>query len=647
MRATATRRLNRMFLCVMATTVLATVALAEDKADLDAIAKIKDEGLNRSQVMKTLSYLTDVHGPRLTGSPGMRRAQEWVQEQLKSWGMENVHTESFKFGRGWDLKRHSTAMIQPSFASLIAYPKAWTPGTKGRVRAEAVRVDIRTEADLVKYHGKLKGLIVFSRPPREVQARFTPLARRYTDEELTRLAQAPSFGQGGRFGGAFGGPFGGPGGPGGPGPQAGPGGPGANGTQAGPAGPGGPGAQAGPGGPGRPGQQAGPGGPGRAGGPGGFPNRQLQRKIDAFWLAEGVAALVEPSRGDGGTVFVQSGGDYAKGAPPTVPQLTMAVEHYNRICRILDTNTKVKLEIDVSATFLDQDLNDYNVIAEIPGTDKKDEVVMVGGHFDSWHAGTGATDNAAGSAVAMEVLRILKATGLRPRRTIRLALWSGEEQGLLGSRAYVDTHFATRPTPPTPTPGNTPPPTSGNGTSSGAPATGAAEAAPAAPPAGGGAPDGGGFRRGFQAPPILKPEHAKLSAYWNLDNGTGKIRGIYLQGNEALRPIFTAWLEPFKDMGATTITIRNTGGTDHQSFDGVGLPGFQFIQDEIDYESRTHHSNMDVYDRLQSADLMQAAVIEAAIVYHTAMRDELLPRKPLRSQPPRPAGGATQASAPR
>jgi carboxypeptidase Q len=642
MRASAAHTLRRVFLCVMATAIVATVALAEDKADLDAIAKIKDEGMNRSQVMKTLSYLTDVHGPRLTGSPGIRRAQDWAQQQLQEWGMENVHTEAFKFGRGWDLKRFSSAMIQPTFSQLIAYPKAWTPGTKGRVRAEAVRVDIRTEADLAKYHGKLKGLIVLPRPPREVQARFTPLARRYTDDELGKLAQAPAFGRGGRVGGQFGGAFGGQGG------QGGPGRPGAPGAQAGPGGPVAPGAQAGPGGPGRPGQQAGPGGPGRAGGPGGFPNRQLQRKIDAFWVAEGVAAVIEPSRGDGGTVFVQSGGDYAKGAAPVAPQLIMAAEHYNRICRILETNTKVKLEVEVSAAFLDQDLHGYNVIAEIPGTDKKDEVVMVGGHFDSWHAGTGATDNAAGSAVAMEVLRILKASGLQPRRTIRLALWSGEEEGLLGSRAYVDAHFATRSTPPAGggAPGSAPPPANGGASTGDAPSGGTGAAAAPTPPANGGEP-GGGFRRGSQAPLILKPEYAKLSAYWNLDNGTGKIRGIYLQGNEALRPIFAAWLAPFQDMGASTLTIRNTGGTDHQSFDGVGLPGFQFIQDEIDYESRTHHSNMDLYDRLQSADLMQAAVIEASLVYQTAMRDELLPRKPQRSQPPRPTGGATQASAQR
>jgi hypothetical protein len=334
------------------------------------------------------------------------------------------------------------------------------------------------------------------------------------------------------------------------------------------------------------------------------PNRQLQRKILDFFVQEGVAAVLDAGRGDGGTVFVASGGDRGKQAPAVPPQVTLAVEPYNRICRILDKKINVTLEIEVQADFLSQDTDDFDFVADFPGTDKKDELVMLGAHFDSWHGGTGATDNAAGSAVAMEAIRILKAAGLQPRRTIRIALWGGEEEGLLGSRAYVGEHFASRPAPPA------------------------------------------NIERGSEeyfkwmqsqqmTPPTLKPDYAKLSGYWNYDNGTGKIRGIYLQGNEEVRPIFDAWLAPFKDMGATTLTIRNTGGTDHQSFDGVGLPGFQFIQDVIEYDTRTHHSTADVYDRIQRGDVMQSAVIMASMVYHTAMRDDLLPRKPMPKPRPR------------
>jgi hypothetical protein len=434
-------------------------------------------------------------------------------------------------------------MLEPTYAPLIAYPKAWSPGTNGAVRAEAIRADINAESDFEKYRGKLKGLFVLTASPRDVEAIFDPLARRFNDEELRSIGLMPDPAQAGRFGQQF----------------------------------------------------------RRPGGPGGPPNRQLARKINAFYVAEGVAALVDPGRGSGGTVFVGSGGERGKNAPPVPPQVTVAVEHYNRICRILEKKMKVMLEVEVDARFLDQDTSDYNVIAELPGTDKKDELVMVGAHFDSWHSGTGATDNAAGSAVAMEAMRILKAAGLRPRRTVRLGLWSGEEQGLLGSRAYVNEHFASRPTPPEDM-------------------DRASEE----------------YRRLMEAPPALKRDHARFAGYWNVDNGTGKIRGIYLQGNEEVRPIFEAWLAPFKDMGAATLSIRNTGGTDHLSFDGVGLPGFQFIQDAVEYDTRTHHSNMDVYDRIQRGDMMQAAVIEAAMVYHTAMRDDKLPRKPLPRPQPRP-----------
>ncbi|HEV8131012.1 MAG TPA: M20/M25/M40 family metallo-hydrolase [Acidobacteriota bacterium] len=516
------------------------LVLATESLDLTTIWKIKDEGLNRSQVMETLSYLTDVYGPRLTGSPNIRKAQEWAQKRLKEWGLVNVHEESYgPFGNGWALEHLSAEMLQPTYQPLIAFPKSWTPGTSGPVTANATTVTIEKESDFDKYRGKLKGMFVLTQPEREVNPITSPPAKRYNDEDLREIAQAPDPGARRGF------------------PQ------------------------------GRPAFNFDP---------------QFQKKLNEFYIAEGIAALLEPGRGDGGTIFVQSGGQRTPEAPPVPPQLVIAVEHYNRMVRILQKGIPVQLRIDVQARFYDQDQNAYNVIGEIPGTDKKDELVMLGAHFDSHHSGTGATDNAAGSAVAMEAVRILKTIGAQPRRTIRIALWSGEEQGLLGSRAYVSDHFASRPQ------------------SENQRQQGAAE--------------GSGGQRPQQSnqppPPItLKPEYSKLSAYFNLDNGTGKARGVYLQGNEEARGIFNSWMEPFHDMGMTTLSIRNTGGTDHLSFDAVGLPGFQFIQDPVEYGTRTHHSNMDVYDRIQRGDMMQASVIMASFVWEAGIRDQKFPRKPL------------------
>jgi hypothetical protein len=356
----------------------------------------------------------------------------------------------------------------------------------------------------------------------------------------------------------------------------------------------------------------------------------LQNRKWAMIYEEGAAVVLEPGRGDGGTVFVgsatmprgRSGGEGRSDAPPAderppnpggttpstrgprpwaadaapiVPQVVVAAEHYNRVIRMLKKGAPVELEIDIASRYHTDDLMSYNVVAEIPGSDLADEIVMLGGHFDSWHAGTGATDNAVGCGVALEAVRILQATGLKPRRTIRIALWTGEEQGLLGSKAYVAEHFGRA----------------------------------IAPPSSGRGERGDRSRERSPTKYELKPGHEKFSAYFNLDNGTGNIRGVYLQGNDAMRPIFRAWLAPFAEMGASTIAQTNTGGTDHLSFDAVGLPGFQFIQDPLEYDSRTHHSSMDVYDRVQADDMKQAAVIMASFVYHAAMRDEKLPRKPL------------------
>jgi carboxypeptidase Q len=489
-----------------------------EKLDLDAIYKIKDEGLQRSKVMEIESYLTDVYGPRLTGSPNIKEAADWAQKTMKEWGLANVKTEAWPFGRGWQNQRFVANAVTPRAYPLIAYPKAWTPGTNGPVTGEAVMAVIASDKDFDTYRGKLRDKFALSVAMREVPPQFEAPGHRYTEAELADLAKQPAGG--------------------------------------------------------------GRGGRGR-----GNVDQDFARRRTQFWLDEGVAAVLDFSnRGDGGTLFVQGGGPRDAKQPPVPAQVTLAVEHYGRIWRTLEKKIPVTLTMDIDNKFFDTDLNAFNIVGDIPGTDKADEVVMLGAHFDSWHTGTGATDNAAGSAVMMEAMRILKSTGVKLRRTVRIGLWGGEEQGLLGSKEYVKAHF------------------------------------------------------GDPATMQLKPDHAKFAGYFNVDNGTGVIRGVYLQGNEAVAPIFQVWMEPFRNMGMTTLTIRNTGGTDHLSYDAVGLPGFQFIQDEVEYDSRTHHSNMDMYERVQATDMMRNAVIVAAFVYNTANRDEKLPRKPL---PRAPAGRGT------
>jgi hypothetical protein len=586
---------------------------AAPKASTDPIDRIKEEGLKRSQVMATLSYLTDVIGPRLTGSPNMKRANEWTRDKLTAWGLANARLEAWgPFGRGWSLKRFSAQVIEPQCIPLIAYPKAWSPSTEGTLVARVVYFDATSEADFSRFKGKLKGAIVLTAPARDIAAHFEPLAARKTDSELLELADAAepnARGFGRRNAQAQQGQA--PGQGRGPTPAT------AALINANPAGrDNGRAAAAQP----RPGrfQMT----------PERLAQMELARKKSRFLAEEGAALLVDPSqRGDGGTLFVQSASvpgaspfpmpgqgpgarrnsPWDKDAPKITPQIVMAQEHYNRLVRMIQQGERPKMVVDLSVQFHDDDPMAYNTVAEIPGADLKDEVVMLGGHMDSWHSGTGATDNGAGVAVAMEAVRILEALDLKPRRTIRIGLWSGEEEGLLGSRAFVTQHFGRSPSsmfgPPTAGPASAASASpNGNGSNSSSSA-GTTDAAP-------------------------KPEYAKFSAYFNLDNGTGKVRGVYLQGNDAVRPIFRKWLQPFREMGASTLTISNTGGTDHQSFDGIGLPGFQFIQDEIEYESRTHHSNQDVYDRIQAEDMKQAAVIMASFVYNTAMMDEKLPRKP-------------------
>lgn len=514
------------------------VSKPESKKDVPGpIERIREEGLKRSQVMTTLSRLTDVIGPRLTGSPALKRANEWTRDKMSEWGLKDAHLEAWgPFGRGWSLEKFSAQVVEPHCIPLIAMPKAWSPGLDGTCVAEVVALDAKTDEDLAKFKGQLKGKAVLVNPARDVPARFEPLATRLTDTELLELANAPEPGQGRRR-------------------------------------------------PNRPMDRS---------------EQERARKTLKFLIDEGAAILIEGSaRGDGGTLFVAGASipgsepptftgesnrprisAWSKDAPKTIPQVVVAKEHYNRMLRMLQQGEHLKVAVDLAVRFHeDDDLKAYNTVAEIPGGELKNELVMLGAHLDSWHGGTGATDNAAGVAVCMEAVRILQALKLQPRRTIRVGLWTGEEEGLLGSKAYVAEHF-------------------------------------------------GKDAADRDSHSDKKVAHEAFSGYFNLDNGTGKVRGVYLQGNDAARGIFRPWLAPFQDLGATTLTLANTGGTDHLSFDAAGLPGFQFVQDVVEYNTRTHHSNQDVYDRAQADDLKQASVLMAAFIYNAANRDEKLPRKP-------------------
>lgn len=488
---------------------------AAEPVDRAAVQRIREEAFERSQVMHIASMLTDRYGPRLTGSPAAVAGGNWVIAALRNWGITTGRMEPWgPFGRGWTNERTSVHVIAPVTFPVLAMSSAWTPGTNGPVTADVVMIQADSAADLARYRGQLRGKIVMTTPMRPVSPNWEPLAHRFTEAELLRMADAPL-------------PV--------------------------------------------------PPGAGPAGGPGGNPALAQMQALNtartALFREEGVAAILQPNRGDGGTVFVSGGGGSRDpNNPAPYPTVVLGIEHYGRIARLLELGETVRMELDIRNTFHDENLNSFNVLAEIPGTDKADEVVMIGAHFDTWHGGTSATDNSSGSAVMIEAMRILKTLDLPLRRTVRLGLWMGEEQGLIGSRMYVEEHF---------------------GNAQGERQTG----------------------------------HGRISAYYNMDNGTGAFRGVYLQGNEAVAPIFRAWLAPFADKGVTTLTRANTGGTDHLSFDRVGIPGFQFIQDPMEYSTRTHHSTMDTFERLQADDLMLNAAVIAAFVYHTANREELLPRK--------------------
>ncbi len=482
--------------------------VAQEKVDLPVLQRIRDEGFQHSHIDALAHHLADVIGPRLTGSTAMKTANEWTADELRSWGVRNVVVEPWgEFGRGWERVAFSGRMVAPFVQPLDAQPLAWTGSTRGTVSGPAVIVEAETPADLARYHGKLKGAFVLMQPPPAIAPEWDAPARRFAADSL--LAPTPAR------------------------------------TPAE--------------------QQA---------------MRQRREQMyarfreraavmaaaDSTLRAEGAAVVLAPSRR--GYALLQVQGDNRARDPKTpipLPQLVLAQEQYGEIWRDVKDGVPVTLETNIQNRFLDRDLQAYNTLGDIPGTDRADEYVMLGAHLDSWQGGTGATDNGAGTLVMLEAMRILRALDLHPRRTIRIGLWSGEEQGLLGSRGWVAKH------------------------------------------------------------PELLPE---ISAYVNVDNGTGRLRGIWDQSNEKAIPVFEQILWPFRDLGIVAVRHGDTGGTDHLSFDAAGVPGFNFIQDPIDYSTRTHHSNVDTFERLQLDDLRQAAVIVAATVYTLANRDEMMPRKP-------------------
>lgn len=526
-----------------AATPAPTRAGAGAALDYETIGKIREEGLTRSQVMDHVSWLADVYGPRLTGSPNILHASDWAIKKFTEWGLANAHREYWRFGRSWSLVRFHASLIEPAAQPIIGFPDSWSPGTNGLVSGDVVSVAIQREQDFEKYRGKLKGKILLSQPAREVPMLEGPIILRMTEKDFAEAAETPI-----------------------PRPRAG-----------------------------------GPGGPG-----GRFGNAAFRARLAEFYATEGVIAVLErgsdsvmaaggsdlswqQQHPDGGTIFP---GTLPRDAANAVPTVTLAVEHYNRMMRILEKGIPVKMELQIDATFHEESSstpNGFNTIAELPGSDPvlKREIVMLGAHFDSHPFATGATDNATGSAAMMEALRILKAVGANPRRTIRIGLWAGEEQGLLGSRAYVKEHFAD-------------------------PAT-----------------------------MTLKPEHELISAYFNSDNGTGRVRGIWMQGNLAVTPIFEQFIAPLRDLGVVALGPRSVSSTDHVAFDAVGIPAFQVMVDRLEYNSRTHHSTMDVVDRVQRDDMVQQATVLAVLAYETAQRDDKLPRKALpHPQPARTPGGA-------
>ncbi|HUE84910.1 MAG TPA: M20/M25/M40 family metallo-hydrolase [Vicinamibacterales bacterium] len=506
--------------------VLGATASTQSPVDLGTVARIKQEALTNSQAMDHVSWLSDVYGPRVTGTPNYARAAEWAMKRMTEWGLANVHQERFAFGQGWRVERFSAHIVAPEPQPIIGFPRTYSPSTSGPVTADVVRVDIRTDADFARYQGQLKGKIVLPQPARAVRMLEDRIVLRMNEQDIAEALTTPI-----------------PGAPGAPGAK----------TEAG--------------------------------------KPSLNERIAQFYVSEGVAALIErgsdnhsvsggsnlswtAQRVDGGTIFPGGGGSRDPKAPAQVPSATIAVEHYNRMVRVLDKGVPVRVELNIQTTFFPEAAtapNGINVIGEIPGTDLANEVVILGAHLDTTPAGTGATDNATGSAAMMEAMRVITALGLRPRRTIRLALWGGEEQGLLGSRAYVAEHYGSATKP--------------------------------------------------------KPGHGTVAGYYNLDNGTGRIRGIWGQSNLGAMLLFRQWIESVRDLGVEFVAPRAVSATDHASFEQAGIPGFQFMQERLEYGSRTHHSNMDFVDRVQREDLVQQATVAAVFAWYTANWPDRLPRK--------------------
>jgi hypothetical protein len=506
---------------------LASIAVVQTQSavDLGTLSRIKQEALTRSQAMEHVRWLSDVYGPRVTGTPNYTRAAEWVMKRLTEWGLSNIHQERFAFGQGWRVERFAAHMISPEPQPIVGFPRTYSPSTHGPITADVVRVDIRTEADLARYKGQLKGKIVLPQPARTVRMLDGRIVLRMDEHDIAEALTTPI--------------------------PAAPRAPDAPGTE----------------------------------------TRLANDRIAQFFVAEGVAAILErgsdsdtsaggsdlswtTQRVDGGTIFPGNGGSRDPKVAAQVPSATIAVEHYNRMVRVLEMKGAVRVELNIQTTLYPEDPkspNGINVIADIPGTDLANEVVIMGAHLDTTPGATGATDNATGSAAMMEVVRVIKTLGLRPRRTIRLALWGGEEQGLLGSRAYVAEHYGTEAKP--------------------------------------------------------TPAHSNVVAYYNLDNGTGRIRGIWGQGNLGAMALFREWIGSVRDLGVEFVGPRSVGATDHASFDSQGIPGFQFMQERLEYNSRSHHSNMDFVDRVQAEDLVQQAAVAAVFAWYTANWPDKIPRK--------------------
>jgi carboxypeptidase Q len=509
-------------------------AVATPKATFPAepvtINRISDAGFNHSEVVNTAAYLADEIGGRMTNSPAMRKAERWTQDRFKSWGLKDVRTEAFDFGRGWWIESSHVRMIAPRPLELRAIPLAWTPATNGALSAPVIVAPMAGESDFDEWKGKLAGkivLVTWPAPPKDDgEAPFHRLA----DADIAKLDkyEQPTF---------------------------------------------------------DPAQR----------------QKRIERyrfrpNLDAFLAREGAVALVQMSRTEGRLVHGEGYG-YRVGKTPKLPGIELAAEDYRRLARLAKRG-EVRLEIDSRVHFEDTDHNAYNIFADIPGEDPHAGYVMAGAHLDSWVAGDGAADNGAGSAVVMEAARILASIGVRPKRTIRFALWAGEEEGLLGSGAFVENHLAHRPVPTDP---------------------GEAELPP--------------YFLTDSYPVQTLPGFAELIGYFNLDNGSGKIRGIYTEGNFAVVPLFREWLSPFASLGASTVVAEPTGATDHVFFSRLGLPAFQFIQDPLDYETRVHHTDLDTFDHLRPQDLRQAAVVLATVLVAAANIEKPLPRKTLPTQP--------------